>query len=324
MQLLKKVLEKLNGYAYRQEYLCLADEPFPNPLSAYIMQGNTILQNVTNAHLFIGYHPLIFAFPWLEQPDLSTRQELEVRFTPQILLQGATLTAPDARAVLKLRKINQQGTGNRAIFYYEGISGHHRFISRFHQWINRINNRLYQQKPGNVYLDNRLYPQVQTAYALPRRVSLVSLQLNGGFNLFPTDLQGQINPDQYIISLRHAGMACRQVQEAGKIVISAIQPSLYRETYKLGKNHMQPVKPKEAFNFSGEKSTLFGLPLPPQTVEYCELELQSFFDYGIHRVLLFDIKNQQIALGGRPLTHIHNSYATWRLKHGLTGNYLLR
>ncbi|HYC29292.1 MAG TPA: hypothetical protein VEB42_10755, partial [Chitinophagaceae bacterium] len=184
---MKKVLDKLNGYAYRQEYLCLADEPFTDPLQAYIVNGD----NVTQQHLFVGYCPLIFAFP-----RASKEERLEMRFMQ---------SNANALASLELRKINQQGS----ISYFEGTSAHHHFLPRVHQWINGLNNRLYQQKLGNVYLDNRLYPQVQTAYALPRRISLISLQLNGGFNLFPTDLHGQINPDQYIISLRHAGMACK-------------------------------------------------------------------------------------------------------------------
>lgn len=313
MQLLKKVLDKLTGYAYRQEYLCLADGPFTNPLFAYFMQGDTVQQNITHDHLFVGYSPLIFAFPWPVKNEL-----IEIRFSPQSLQQGAQLTKPVAS--LKLRKINQQGP----ISYFEGVSARHHFISPLHQFINGLNNRLYQQKIGNVYLDKMLYPQVQIAYALPRRISLISLQLNGGFNLFPTDLHGQVNPEQYIISLRHGGMACRQVQEAGKIVVSAVHPSLYKEVYKLGKNHMQPVKLKESFGFSNRQSEMFGLPLPPQTVGYHELQLQSSFDHGIHRVLLFDIKNQVNEPGGMPLAHIHNSYATWRLKHGLSGNYLLR
>lgn len=314
MLLLKKVLDKLSGYAYRQEYLCLAAGPFTNPLFAYLMQGDAVLQNVTHHHVFIGYCPLIFAFP---QPlsDL-----IEIRFSPQLLQPGGMLTKRKALARLELRKINQQDS----ISYFEGASGHHRFIPRVHQWINGINNRLYQKKPGNLYLNNPLYTQVQVAYSLPRRISLVSLRLGSAFNLFPSDLNGQINPGQYIISLRHTGKACSQVHEAGKIVISAVQPGLYKEVYKLGKNHMQPVKSKEAFGFSAEQSALFGLPLPPETVGYYELELQRYFDHGIHRLLLFGIKNQHNAPGGAPLAHIHNSYATWRLKHGFSGNYLLR
>lgn len=316
MQVLKKVLDKLNGYAYRQEYLCLAEGTFQQPLFAYLVKDNVVVRDVTREHLFVGYCPLIFAF---DDPDISEMEEVDIRFSSQSLPLNAPLKNPIAE--LKLRKIHQQ---DQNISYYAGISGRHQFISPFHQWINILNNRLHQQKAGNVYLNSRLYPQVQIGYALPRQVSLITLELNGNFNLFPTDLHGQINPRQYIISLRHAGLACKQVQQAGKIVVSAVQPSLYKTVYSLGKNHMQPLKSKEAFSFSPHHSALFNLPLPPGTVSYHELELHNSFDHGIHRVLLFNIKNQCTQPGGQPLTHIHNSYATWRLKHGLPGNYLLR
>ena len=87
---------------------------------------------------------------------------------------------------------------------------------------------------------------------------------------------------------------------------------------------MQPVKPANAFPFSNANSKSFNLPLPQNTVGYAELELQNSFDHGIHRVLLFNIINQQVEPGTQSLRHIHNSYATWRSKHGLPGNYLLR
>lgn len=329
MQLLKKLLDKLNGYHYRQEYLCLADEPYLNPLYAYTTFGDEVVANITNHHLFVGYSPLIFAFS-----DLTLPQNIEIRFTHDLLNPGQPLK--NALASLQLRRIHE--TPN--IVFYEGTRAHHRFIPSFNQLINGINNRLHQQKAGNVYLDSKLYPQVQVAYAIPREISLISLALPNGFNLFPTDLHGPLSAfegpalnsalsgvegrTQYIISLRHGGLACQQVQETGKIVVSKMPPDMYKEVYKLGKNHMQPVKPANAFPFSNAFSKELGLPLPQNTVGYTELELQNSFDHGIHRVLLFNIINRQIEPGRQCLQHIHNSYATWRFKHGFPGNYLLR
>ena len=324
MQLLRKVLNKLNGYAYRQEYLCLADGPPPHSLHAYIVINNTVVSDITHQHLFTGYCPLIFAFSANQQPQLSGMEELEICFSPKIIQAGSSLTTGQALAWLKLRRIRTDQLENDTALFYEGTAGHHRFIPAFNQFINSVNNSLYQQKTGNVYLDNRLYPQVQIAYALPRRISLISLSLQDKFNLFPTDLHGQINAEQYIVSLRHGGMACSQVQQAGQILVSAVHPSLYKEVYKLGKNHMQPVKPKESLPFGNDLSKIMKLPLPPNTTGYRELELRSSFDHGTHRVLLFNIVNQCNEPGGQSLTHLHNSYATWLLKHGFPGNYLLR
>lgn len=322
MQPVKKLLDRLNGYQYRQEYLCLADEPFTQPLYAYTMSGDAIENNITNNHLFVGYSPLIFAL------DIF-KNELEIRFTHDELSSGQILKANDALAWLKLRRIPAP---TNDIAFYEGAEAHHRFIPAFNQFVNRLNNRLYQQKAGNVYLDSTLYPQVQVAYAIPRGISLLTLALPEGFNLFPTDLHGPTLSgaeglsvvEGYIISLRHGGLACKQVQEAGKIVVSRVQPHMYKEVYKLGKNHMQPIKPANAFPFSKANSKSFNLPLPQNTVGYTELELQTSFDHGIHRVLLFNIVNQHVEPGSQSLRHIHNSYATWRFKHGFPGNYLLR
>lgn len=314
MPLIKKLLNKLNGYAYRQEYLCLADEPYIKPLYAYLVSGDAVETNITDHHLFIGYSPLIFALA-------KSQQQIQVRFTHQKLITGQTLTTSDSLAWLNLRRIHE----TPGIAYYEGTEAQHCFVPSFNQFINGVNNSLFQQKTGNVYLNNKLYPQVQIAYAIPREISLVTIRLQGAFNLFPTDLHGAINRTQYIISLRQGGLACQQIQEAGKVVVSKMQPSMYKEVYKLGKNHMQPLKPKQSFPFSENLSKGLGLPLPQNSMGYTELELQSFFDHGIHRLLLFNIVHRQLEPGLRqPLSHIHNSYATWRFKHGFPGNYLLR
>jgi flavin reductase (DIM6/NTAB) family NADH-FMN oxidoreductase RutF len=313
MQPVKKLLNKLNGYAYRQEYLCLA-EPLIDPLYAYTVSGNEVLADITENHLFVGYSPVIFAL------ENTLQEAIEIRFTHLEFNPGEQLSLTDSLAWLRLRPIYQ----SPGISYYEGTEAHHRFVPYFNQFMNGINNRLYQQKAGNVYLDNKLYPQVQIAYAIPREICLITVEQHGSFNLFPTDLHGAINRTQYIISLRQGGLACLQVQQAGKIVVSKMQPAMYKEVYKLGKNHMQPAKPKKAFPFSHQLSKELALPIPQNSVGYTELELQSAFDHGIHRLLLFNIIHRQAEPGAPSLFHIHNSYATWRFKHAFPGNYLLR
>ncbi len=67
------------------------------------------------------------------------------------------------------------------------------------------------------------------------------------------------------------------------------------------------------------------LHLHEDVVSYKELELESSFTHGIHKLLLFKISNAQQANGTKEtLAHIHNSYATWRFKKGIKSNYLLR
>jgi flavin reductase (DIM6/NTAB) family NADH-FMN oxidoreductase RutF len=231
----------------------------------------------------------------------------------------------DALAWLSLRLIQKQKIGDNEIYYYKGIRGQHHFLSFFHQYIIGLNNQVYNRKKENVFLNNALYKQVQIAYSIPRIISLITVGSGGLYNLFPTDLHGPVNEQYYVSSLRHGGKACKQVENAGRIVISQVHTDVYKMAYALGKNHMQELKPKENFFFSESLSSVFKLPLPKSLLSYRELELVGSFDHGIHKLLLYKIiSSQVVSKDPSTLAHIHNCYATWRHRKGLPGNYLVR
>jgi flavin reductase (DIM6/NTAB) family NADH-FMN oxidoreductase RutF len=320
MKLLQKILTNLNGLHYPQEYLCFAKESFPDTLHAYLVHDKCIIKDITNQHLFVGYCPLVFAFSFADLPS-----SIQIIFSQQVLHPNEIFTVKDALATLELSLIKKQQHDESCIFYYEGTHGCHHFISTFNRYISSLNNRWFNKKPGNVFLHNNLYKQVQIAYAVPRIISLITVGSNGLFNLFPTDLHGQIDETHYIISLRTGGKACKQVEAAGKLLVSQMHCRAFKVVYGLGKNHMQDFKTKDNFPFSQSLSEEFNLPLPEQAVSYKELELADSFIHGIHTILLFKIVNyRQLQAEDDTLAHIHNSYATWRYKNRLQGNYLLR
>jgi hypothetical protein len=322
MRFLQKLLNKFNGLYYPQEYLCLAQESFYQPLYAYCIQDGKITKDITQLHCFVGYCPLIFALPFAAN---VWQEQIDIAFTTVPKQLNELLSHKDALATLSFKKIHQQNITNDAIAYYEGHRGHHRFISSFHQCINSINNRLHGQKLGNIFLKGNLHKQVQIAYAIPRKISLITVANQNKYNHFPTDLHGQISDEHYIISLRHAGAACKQVEAAQKIVLSDMQSSTYKQVYSLGKNHMQPLKEYSAFDFGDQLSKCLQLPLPKNKHSYKELVLESSFIHGIHRLLLFKIMHREpVNPEYKTLAHLHNTYATWRHKKGLAGNYLLR
>src|SRR6266498_1733844 len=170
MKLLKKILNKLNGLHFQQEYLCLAKESFQQPLQVYLVDEKRIIKNITNEHLFTGYSPLIFT---LHSPSgLELPTDINIICSQESLQPNEFFKRKDAIAQLNLKLIKKQTAGDRSIFYYEGIKGEHHFLSPFHQYIIGLNNRLYNKKPGNVFLNNNLYKQVQIAYSIPRIISL--------------------------------------------------------------------------------------------------------------------------------------------------------
>lgn len=325
MKLIKKILNKLNGLYYPQEYLCLAKESFEQPLHVYLANNGQVIKDITDIHLFIGYHPLIFALPSLAEIDLSILTGITVIFSNHTLQPNEVYKEKDAIATVTLRSINKLFAGNSTIYFYEGSHGKHRFVRPFHQLISSLNNRLYNKKQGNVFLTANLYKQVQIAYAVPRKISLITTRQDNLFNLFPTDLHGAINEQWYIISLRQHGKAEQQVEIAKRILLTEVEADFYRAVYSLGKNHMQEQKEKNKFPFSDAVSLSFRLPLPQHFLFYRELELVNSFIHGIHKIFLFKVHDRsQKKEETFTLAHIHNVYATWRQKNGLRSNYLLR
>jgi len=323
MNVAKKIFTKLNGLHYPQDYLCFAAETFDGPLRTYLVQDGEIKKDITSLHAFVGYCPVLFALPAFT--EINESEFIEVAFCPDDLDAGEKWTQKKSAAFLSLKRIKRQQTGEGEIFYYEGVAGKHHFTSTFQQVVGQLYNRLYNNKAGNVFLKGNLHKQVQIAYCVPRKICLVTVGMNYAYNLFPTDLHGQVGESHYVVSLRHEGKACKQVLAAQNIVLSDVQASSFRTTYGLGKNHMQPLKDLSAFAFSKKLSALLHLPLPNGAVKYKELSLEDSLDAGIHKLLLFKITNtQRVTNEPETLVHVHNVYATWRRKKGLPGNYLLR
>lgn len=320
MKLVKKILTRFNGLHYPQEYLCFARGFFYQPLHVYLVNDTRILKDITNQHLFVGYSPLVFAFSLSGLPSF-----IKLIFSHELLRPNEPYDEKDALALLQLRLVKEHAAGNGHISYYEGMHGRHEFMPPFNQRINKLYNNWYNNKPGNVFLPGNLYQQVQIAYAVPRNISLISISHHNLYNLFPTDLHGQAGESHYIISLRVGGKACQQVEMAGRVLLSQVHSDAYKMVYGLGKNHMQELRPKENFPFSASVSPKWHWPLPQQALACRELVLQDSFTHGIHQILLFTISSSQALHDEKDsLAHIHNSYATWRYKTGLAGNYLLR
>lgn len=325
MKLVKRILNKFNGLYYKQEYLCLAKESFQQPLHVYLVAGKQIIKDITNQHLFTGYSPLIFTLYSTSKNEAALTEKIDIIFSERRFKPNEFLEEKDAIACLSFKMIRRQFAGELSIFYYEALKGEHHFLSSFHQYIIELYNRLYNKKPGNVYLHNNLYIQVQIAYSIPRIISLITVSDGKLFNLFPTDLHGAVNEQYYISSLRHGGKACKQVEASGRVVISQIHCGACKTAYSLGKNHTQELKSKDNFPFANINSSVFQLPLPQFVMYYRELELVQSFEHGIHKLLLYKIVSRQtLSDEGATLAHIHNTYATWRRNKDLPGNYLLR
>jgi len=176
----------------------------------------------------------------------------------------------------------------------------------------------------NVYLIGNLYQQVKIAYSIPLKISLITIGDKGMFNIFPTDINGSIDANNFVISLRKTGKANHQVKEQRKLVVSEMRSESYSEIYSYVVNHMRGLQPSDKFSFSEDLSKSFKLPLPKNILLYIELEFVNEMVIGIHNIIFFRLVSSSEVDDSNTLAHIHRDYAQWRINNGLLSEFLFR
>ncbi|RKY90870.1 MAG: hypothetical protein DRQ13_12105, partial [Ignavibacteriae bacterium] len=151
--------------------------------------------DLTDSHLFVGYYPLIIAISCEKNSSLNdllqNKNNIKTVF-------GESKDKIYAQLILK--KINTLEFDEVTLFLFEGVKGSHRFLSKFHILTNSLKYKLTAEKETNIYLNGNLYEQVKIAYSIPRKILLVSLGKNSMINIFPTDINGRIGKQNFVIS----------------------------------------------------------------------------------------------------------------------------
>jgi len=186
----------LFGTTLPQEYICVAEEKLTHQVRFYLNDEETFF-DLTDSHLFIGYNPLIIAIS--SEKNSSSIDLLQNKDLVKIVF-GESKDKIIAKLIL--RKINTLEIDEVKLFLFEGVKGSHRFLSKFHIVTNSLKYKLTAKRKINIYLKGDLYEQVKIAYSIPRKISLVSLGNNNMFNIFPTDINGRIGKQNFVISLR--------------------------------------------------------------------------------------------------------------------------
>ncbi len=287
------LINRIKGHHFPQEYLCL-ENPEQYPLRAVWRD-----QDLTGIHFFLGYQPVIIGIPY--KPGM-----------PEVLYLDFVSAGTGSKKVasLKLKGTAILKTGHHDLQLYTCLNGTHQLIPPFYRFINHSIMFIRSLRKGNIRLKGNRYNQVRIAYSIPRPIYLISVGEGDLYNIFPTDLFGRINETTFIISLRMAGKACGQVQMYRKIVLSEMQAGSFKEVYRLGKNHNRDLSVPDPSICSGW-SEEWHLPLPKDILQYHELEYSHHQDFGIHRLLVFNLHKSKKIQDGPSLAHIHNYAASW-------------
>ncbi len=309
----------LFGITLKQEYICVAEEKLNHQLRFYLI-GDETFSDLTDSHLFIGYHPLIIAISCEKKSSLN-----DLLHSKNTIKTVFGESEDKIIAQLKLKKINTIEFNEIKLFIFEGVKGRHKFLSKFYILTNSLKYKLTAEKKINIYLKGNLYEQVKIAYSIPRKISLVTLGKNNMFNLFPTDINGRIGEQNFVISLRKKSKSNKQLKEMKKIVLSEMSADTCKEVYSLGANHVKDLRAKKEFDLSEKLSQIFSLPLPNNALRYFELEFINDMQTGVHNLCFFKIVNSvNIEDSKATLAHIHRDYAEWRINNGLITEFLFR
>jgi hypothetical protein len=302
-----KIRKFLTGVTISKEYPCVDHLEFKDEVKAWL-SVNGKQTDITADHIFLGYKPLIAG---IFLPGDIDAGEVSITFIHQT---GTKL------ADIRLKKVTARKLGGDWFILFAGLHANVYFLPVFNRIANSVLRKFRKRIPGNVEMNGNEYLQVQAMYSVPRKISIISLGIDGLYNMFPTDLHGNAGREFYVDSLRKAGKACEQVLQLRRVVKADVDLSVMNDAFAMGKNHMKELQELSDLPAEGY-SSLYRLPLPKGVVAYKELEVFDDIEIVIHRLLIFTIKNEAVIHTNRPVLACTNGhYIQWRLDHSLPDN----
>jgi hypothetical protein len=275
------------------------------------LQANDQLLEVTRNQWLLGLDPRIIGI-WTETPiPAAETYTLFFRDTPA----GSPQRAGDhALGILQLEYVDRlvENNGNLFLFRVQSSVIHHIDGIRA-----RLLYRKFYKKPG---VDFERLKAVAAAYTYPRRVRIISFQLDGNYNyIFPMDLLADIKSSgRYLLGMRHSNQVLKKIMEVRKIVV-AEAPAKYKPViYQLGRNHSAAPPPLSELPFATLPTRNFGFHVPEWVESYKEITIDKTIDLGSHMLLCGQWKEEvQLKPATPRLHHIHFLHFLYLKSKGL-------
>lgn len=263
------------------------------------LQADDQLLDVTRHQWLLALDPRIIGI-WMEQP-IPAAASYTLFFRDSIPDSPANV-AHHALGILKLDYVDRlvENNGNLFLFKVSSSAIHHIDGIRA-----RLLYRKFYKKPG---VDFERLKAVAAAYTYPRRVRIISFQLEGNYNyIFPMDLLADIKTSgRYLLGMRHSNQVLKNIMESRKIVV-AEAPAPYKPIiYQLGRNHSVAPPPLDQLPFGTIRTREFGFHVPEWVESYKEINIDKTIDLGSHMLLCGQWKEDvQLKPATPRLHHIH-------------------
>jgi hypothetical protein len=287
----------LSGESVIREFLTIGIDDDVRE-KAYLQADDQLL-DVTRNQWLLGLDPRIIGI-WTETPiPAAGTYTLFFRDTPA---ESIATAGNHALGVLRLDYVDRlvENNGNLFLFRVQSSAIHHIDGLRL-----RLLYRKFYKKPG---VDFERTKAVAAAYTYPRRVRIISFQLEGNYNyIFPMDLLADIKTSgRYLLGMRHSNQVLKRIMDIRKIVV-AEAPAKYKSLiYQLGRNHSAAPPPLNELPFATLPTREFGFFVPEWVESYKEVSIDKTIDLGSHMLLCGQWKEEvQLKPATPRLHHIH-------------------
>jgi flavin reductase (DIM6/NTAB) family NADH-FMN oxidoreductase RutF len=165
----------------------------------------------------------------------------------------------------------------------------------------------------------RLLPSVldarcnEVVFTCPRPVVLVSLMQNGGGNIFPMQLMGQVGREHFAFALNSSKQAAPIVAALGQVALSTVPFGRANEVRRLGANHHRSSIDWATLPFVTQPSPLLGIPVPDFALTVRELEVEQTMPLGSHTLFIARVLSRNVYSEAPEFHRIHGLYAAHRV-----------
>jgi hypothetical protein len=148
----------------------------------------------------------------------------------------------------------------------------------------------------------------------PHPVVLVSLCNEGGGNIFPMNIMGDLGGGYFALALKESKLAAHLVERAGRVAISNVPLAQSATAFKLGPNHRKPFVHWKELSFPTRLSSVFGIPVPTFSHRLREMEIQTVHRLGSHMFFVARLVSDEVSPEPVGLCIVHGFYQGWRLR----------
>jgi flavin reductase (DIM6/NTAB) family NADH-FMN oxidoreductase RutF len=219
--------------------------------------------------------------------------------------------------VIRLAPNDVVDLGRSELVLFDVLGSTNYCLARLRLWAHYLpaaysNWRRFQT--FDVKMHSREIRASQVAFIRPHPLMLGSVNGEGGGNIFPMNLLGDLGYDYFAFALKDSRRPAHLVERMGSIAICNVPLSLCSVAFKLAINHTKDSVDWNQLPFPLTLSRSLLIPVPASAPRVREMKIDQVKKIGSHTLFIARIISDEWH-SNEPQVHIvHGFYQHWRLR----------